>query len=98
MHFMQSDGGLTPMSSFSGSRAILSGPAGGVVKLHCIYMCVYFLRGMDIILTASTREMLIYISTCFESDWFTYSLIGVSLNKPLLAHSIPVLLLVLSIV
>jgi 5-oxoprolinase (ATP-hydrolysing) len=29
--FMQSDGGLTPMSKFCGSRAILSGPAGGVV-------------------------------------------------------------------
>lgn len=29
--FMQSDGGLTPVSSFRGSRAILSGPAGGVV-------------------------------------------------------------------
>jgi len=29
--FMQSDGGLTPMESFNGSRAILSGPAGGVV-------------------------------------------------------------------
>ncbi|XP_029033691.2 5-oxoprolinase [Osmia bicornis bicornis] len=29
--FMQSDGGLTPMHSFNGSRAILSGPAGGVV-------------------------------------------------------------------
>ncbi|MBN3271781.1 OPLA oxoprolinase, partial [Polyodon spathula] len=29
--FMQSDGGLTPMEKFSGSRAILSGPAGGVV-------------------------------------------------------------------
>lgn len=29
--FMQSDGGLTPMRSFSGNRAILSGPAGGVV-------------------------------------------------------------------
>ena len=28
---MQSDGGLTPMNSFNGSRAILSGPAGGVV-------------------------------------------------------------------
>lgn len=28
---MQSDGGLTPMDTFSGSRAILSGPAGGVV-------------------------------------------------------------------
>lgn len=31
VHFMQSDGGLTDLSSFSGSRAILSGPAGGVV-------------------------------------------------------------------
>ncbi|XP_076238915.1 5-oxoprolinase [Calliopsis andreniformis] len=29
--FMQSDGGLTPMDSFNGSRAILSGPAGGYV-------------------------------------------------------------------
>jgi 5-oxoprolinase (ATP-hydrolysing) len=29
--FMQSDGGLTPMSSFLGTHAILSGPAGGVV-------------------------------------------------------------------
>ncbi|XP_076111400.1 5-oxoprolinase-like isoform X2 [Mytilus galloprovincialis] len=29
--FMQSDGGLTPMELFNGSRAILSGPAGGVV-------------------------------------------------------------------
>lgn len=29
--FMQSDGGLTPMETFVGSRAIVSGPAGGVV-------------------------------------------------------------------
>uniref|UniRef100_A0A8C9T5S9 5-oxoprolinase, ATP-hydrolysing n=1 Tax=Scleropages formosus TaxID=113540 RepID=A0A8C9T5S9_SCLFO len=29
--FMQSDGGLTPMDRFCGSRAVLSGPAGGVV-------------------------------------------------------------------
>nr|CAD7404141.1 unnamed protein product [Timema cristinae] len=29
--FMQSDGGLTPMDVFNGSRAVLSGPAGGVV-------------------------------------------------------------------
>uniref|UniRef100_A0A8C5EKS9 5-oxoprolinase, ATP-hydrolysing n=1 Tax=Gouania willdenowi TaxID=441366 RepID=A0A8C5EKS9_GOUWI len=29
--FMQSDGGLTPMERFCGSRAVLSGPAGGVV-------------------------------------------------------------------
>lgn len=28
---MQSDGGLTPVASFRGNRAILSGPAGGVV-------------------------------------------------------------------
>ena len=28
---MQSDGGLTPMQNFCGSRAIVSGPAGGVV-------------------------------------------------------------------
>ena len=29
--FMQSDGGLIDMANFNGSRAILSGPAGGVV-------------------------------------------------------------------
>lgn len=29
--FMQSDGGLTTMNRFCGSRAVLSGPAGGVV-------------------------------------------------------------------
>ncbi|EDV21658.1 uncharacterized protein TRIADDRAFT_30232 [Trichoplax adhaerens] len=29
--FMQSDGGLTPVDKFIGSRAIVSGPAGGVV-------------------------------------------------------------------
>lgn len=29
--FMQSDGGLTSMDSFRGARAILSGPAGGVI-------------------------------------------------------------------
>lgn len=29
--FMQSDGGLTNMDNFRGARAILSGPAGGVV-------------------------------------------------------------------
>ncbi|CAH1992910.1 unnamed protein product [Acanthoscelides obtectus] len=29
--FMQSDGGLTPMENFNGARAVLSGPAGGVV-------------------------------------------------------------------
>jgi 5-oxoprolinase (ATP-hydrolysing) len=31
MLFMRSDGGLAPMDAFSGSRAVLSGPAGGVV-------------------------------------------------------------------
>ena len=35
MLFMQSDGGLTPMDSFIGSKAILSGPAGGVVSVTC---------------------------------------------------------------
>jgi 5-oxoprolinase (ATP-hydrolysing) len=28
---MQSDGGLAPFNKFRGSKAILSGPAGGVV-------------------------------------------------------------------
>ncbi|ORX55169.1 hypothetical protein DM01DRAFT_1321549 [Hesseltinella vesiculosa] len=31
LQFMQSDGGLVPVDRFSGFRAILSGPAGGVV-------------------------------------------------------------------
>uniref|UniRef100_A0A915E116 5-oxoprolinase n=1 Tax=Ditylenchus dipsaci TaxID=166011 RepID=A0A915E116_9BILA len=31
LEFMQSDGGLCPVENFIGSRAILSGPAGGVV-------------------------------------------------------------------
>ncbi|KAF9898987.1 hypothetical protein BX616_003390 [Lobosporangium transversale] len=31
LQFMQSDGGLVPVNRFSGLRAILSGPAGGVV-------------------------------------------------------------------
>ncbi|KAI9319331.1 Hydantoinase B/oxoprolinase-domain-containing protein [Dichotomocladium elegans] len=31
LQFMQSDGGLVPVDKFSGFRAILSGPAGGVV-------------------------------------------------------------------
>ncbi|KAJ1985073.1 hypothetical protein H4R34_000250 [Dimargaris verticillata] len=31
VQFMQSDGGLAPVDKFSGLRAILSGPAGGVV-------------------------------------------------------------------
>lgn len=31
LSFMQSDGGLSPVSSFSGHKAILSGPAGGYV-------------------------------------------------------------------
>lgn len=34
--FMQSDGGLTKMENFRGARAILSGPAGGVVGLVSI--------------------------------------------------------------
>lgn len=40
---MQSDGGLTPTSKFIGSRAILSGPAGGVVSicLHVLLIVSY---------------------------------------------------------
>lgn len=37
--FMQSDGGLTPMHNFNGSRAILSGPAGN----FCPTLNYYFL-------------------------------------------------------
>lgn len=32
IEFMQSDGGLTSFDKFSGLRAVLSGPAGGVVS------------------------------------------------------------------
>ncbi|CAF3337079.1 unnamed protein product, partial [Rotaria sp. Silwood2] len=41
--FMQSDGGLTPVEKFSGSRAILSGPAGSLVvffsylNINCLF-------------------------------------------------------------
>nr|ANM86151.1 5-oxoprolinase [Stygiella incarcerata] len=41
--FMQSDGGLTPMDRFKGSRAIFSGPAGGVVG----YAKTTFLKDVD---------------------------------------------------
>ena len=34
LSFMQSDGGLSPVSSFSGHKAVLSGPAGGYVTIH----------------------------------------------------------------
>eukprot|EP00924_Labyrinthula_sp_SR-Ha-C_P003737 augustus_masked-scaffold_3-processed-gene-3.72-mRNA-1 protein AED:0.12 eAED:0.12 QI:0/0/0/1/1/1/4/0/1258 len=38
LSFMQSDGGLTDARSFSGHKAVLSGPAGGVVGLaHTAY-------------------------------------------------------------
>ncbi|XP_003760578.2 5-oxoprolinase isoform X1 [Sarcophilus harrisii] len=37
--FMRSDGGLVPMTSFSGSRAVLSGPAGGVVGYAVTTYC-----------------------------------------------------------
>lgn len=40
--FMQSDGGLTKMESFRGARAILSGPAGGVVGY--IFACILMLK------------------------------------------------------
>lgn len=32
LSFMQSDGGLSPVSSFCGHKAVLSGPAGGYVR------------------------------------------------------------------
>lgn len=36
LSFMQSDGGLSPVTSFSGHKAILSGPAGGcAICLDC---------------------------------------------------------------
>ncbi|KAJ2940858.1 hypothetical protein O0L34_g10119 [Tuta absoluta] len=44
--FMQSDGGLTPMDLFNGSRAILSGPAGGVVGYA---MTAYQKEGLPVI-------------------------------------------------
>lgn len=39
--FMQSDGGLTLMNSFNGSKAILSGPAGGVVSPSNRFCCTH---------------------------------------------------------
>lgn len=43
VNFMQSDGGLTPMSKFYGSKSILSGPAGGVVG----YANTSFIDGIE---------------------------------------------------
>jgi len=58
---MQSDGGLTPMDKFSGSRAILSGPAGNIqmYKIYYVinYVIAYFLiRWCGRICANSLRE------------------------------------------
>ena len=40
--FMQSDGGLTPTDRFIGSRAVLSGPAGGVVRYVMVIVVMVY--------------------------------------------------------
>jgi len=48
--FMMSDGGLCPMDSFNGFRAILSGPAGGVVGYaHTAYDGTAPIIGIDMV-------------------------------------------------
>ncbi len=37
LSFMQSDGGLSPVASFCGHKAVLSGPAGGCGLLLCSF-------------------------------------------------------------
>lgn len=58
--FMQSDGGLTNMNNFRGARAILSGPAGGVVGLVLIEMYHF-----------SFKHFLISILVKLRCDWIT---------------------------
>ena len=42
--FMQSDGGLTPMDCFNGSRAILSGPAGETDFTYLLLLLIHIQR------------------------------------------------------
>jgi 5-oxoprolinase (ATP-hydrolysing) len=51
--FMQSDGGLTPMANFLGNKAILSGPAGGVVGYAITSELDYAARLRDATATAA---------------------------------------------
>jgi 5-oxoprolinase (ATP-hydrolysing) len=46
LEFMQSDGGLVPVNKFSGFRAILSGPAAGVVGIivFCLFLQNFLLQ------------------------------------------------------
>ena len=47
LSFMQSDGGLSPVSSFSGHKAILSGPAGGYIPSHAHYLQSFLSKDSD---------------------------------------------------
>ena len=53
LSFMQSDGGLSPVSSFSGHKAVLSGPAGGYVGVSdttsscsCLALVTFLVSGI----------------------------------------------------
>lgn len=63
MLFMQSDGGLTPMNDFCGSRAILSGPAGGVVCNNKLMLLVQYLRGGDGYICCISDDIYVYMVT-----------------------------------
>lgn len=52
--FMQSDGGLTNMDNFRGARAILSGPAGGVVGFVTIQMPFFANSRLNVLLRTDT--------------------------------------------
>lgn len=60
--FMQSDGGLTNMANFRGARAILSGPAGGVVG-YILYMKSFKVH-------LSKRSVLFYMYIFSKFIWF----------------------------
>jgi len=85
--FMQSDGGLSPVESFSGHKAILSGPAGGVVG----YALTTQWEGMD------RSSLQVTTPSCQNSSSRTYppSCSTCSLAPSLPLHPLLSLLLVL---
>lgn len=53
VYFMQSDGGLTSVSEFSGHKAILSGPAGDRHVMHSTPVCTLLPRCRQLLLACT---------------------------------------------
>lgn len=79
--FMQSDGGLTSHETFSGSKAILSGPAGGVVGYSITTskeVCNMPIIGLDMGGTSTDVSR-------YDKGWdhvFEIQISGVAINSP----------------